>query len=117
VRRVAPVVLLWLCAVAFFCLGTTDSLRDDSGATASEVTMDVSQAVRVTSWDTALFPTRSPNSGSAQSFTFSGGELTASGRSRVSWAPSSDETTAIQWEAAGADASSESAGKTAAQAP
>jgi len=116
-RRVARIALVALCAFAFLCLAATESLRNDSGQTASAVTIHFSESVRITSWDTAVFSTCSPDSGRAEAFTFSGGELAAGGRFRVSWTPSGAEATSVQWETTDTGASSDSSGTDATQVP
>ena len=96
-RRVARIALLAVCTFAFLCLATMESLRNDSGTTASGVTIRFSESVRITSWDTATFSTCSPASQRAASSTFSGGTLAAGSRFRVSWSPSDATVTAVEW--------------------
>jgi hypothetical protein len=102
VRRVLALVLLGVVVLVCAALAASESLRNDSMKTASGVTIQFSDSVRVTSWDTATFPTCSPSSGRAESFAFSGGELGSGGQFRVSWTPSTAEITDTEWETTGA---------------
>jgi len=98
VRRVLALVLLGVVVVVCAALAASESLRNDSRKTAFGVTIQFSDSVRITSWDTATFPTCSPSSGRAASFTFSGGELASGGQFRVSWTPSTAESASVEWE-------------------
>jgi len=94
--------LLGLALIVGVALAASESLRNDSGHTASGIVVHFSQSVRITSWDTATFSTCSPTSGRAESFTFSGGELVAGSGFRVSWSPSDATVTTVEWLAAAA---------------
>jgi hypothetical protein len=113
VRRVLALVLLGVVVVACAALAASESLRNDSRKTAYGVTIQFSDSVRITSWDTATFPTCSPSSGRAESFAFSGGELASSGQFRVSWTPSTAEITNTEWETTGANAAGSTSGTSA----
>jgi hypothetical protein len=113
VRRVLALVLLGVVVLVCAALAASESLRNDSMKTASGVTIQFSDSVRVTSWDTATFPTCSPSSGRAESFAFSGGELGSGGQFRVSWTPSTAEITDTEWETTGASTAGSTTGSSA----
>lgn len=119
VRRVLGLVLLSAVLHAFEVSAASESFRNDSGKTASGVAIQFSASVRVTSWDTATFPTCSPSSGRAESFAFSGGELEEGGQFRVSWSPSTVAVTGCTWITASTTppAGNGSQGTTVQQAP
>jgi hypothetical protein len=112
-RRVLALVLLGVVVVVCAALAASESLRSDSRKTAFGVTIQFSDSVRITSWDTATFPTCSPSSGRAESFAFSGGELASGGQFRVSWTPSTAEISNVHWETAGASTAGSSTGTSA----
>ena len=112
-RRVLALVLLGIAIVVCTDLAASESLRNDSRETASGVTIQFSDSVRITSWDTATFPTCSPSSGRAESFTFSGGEVASGGQFRVSWTPSAAEIANTEWETTGASTGGTSTGASA----
>jgi len=101
-RRVLALVLLGVVVVVCAALAASESLRNDSRKTASAVTIQFSDSVRITSWDTATFPTCSPSSSQASTFRFSGGQLENGARFAVSWTPSTAEITNVEWETTGA---------------
>jgi hypothetical protein len=113
VRRVLALVLLGVVVVVCAALAASESLRNDSRKTASAVTIQFSDSVRITSWDTSTFATCSPSSGRASTFRFSGGQFENGARFSVSWTPSTAEITGTEWETTG----SASAGSTASGAP
>jgi hypothetical protein len=110
VRRVLALALLGLALIVCVALAASESLRNDSRKTSSGVTIQFSDSVRITSWDTATFPTSSPSSGRAESFTFSGGELASGGQFRVSWTPNTAEISNVEWETTGASTAGSSTG-------
>jgi hypothetical protein len=86
-KRFAVVLLMAMLGVALLCLGAPQKLVNQTGAAASGVTLTFSDAVRITSYDKSVFPNQSPASGESESFTFSGGTLTAGGTFQVTWSP------------------------------
>jgi hypothetical protein len=90
-------VLLVLVLSSAVCLGATETLRNASGKTATGVTVTFSEEVRITSYDTAVFPNQDPT-GRSDSFTFSGGELANRGGFRLNWTSSSASIESFEWQ-------------------
>ncbi len=98
-KRLVVVVLVVGLAAAVLCLGSTESLTNHSGKTASGVVLTFSESVRITSYDQTVFPKQDP-AGRAETFSFSGGELANGGRFKVTWTPNSEEIVDTEWIAA-----------------
>jgi ABC-type cobalt transport system substrate-binding protein len=100
-KRIVRVLALLLCVVALVALAATNTFRNQTGATASGIVIQFSEEVRITSYDKSVFPTQSPASGEAESFTFSGGTLDAGGTFQVTWSPSGARVRGTKWITAG----------------
>lgn len=98
-KRLAVVLLMVVLAVAVLCLGSTESLTNHNGKTASGVIVTFSESVHITSYDQRIFPNQNP-AGRAETFTFRGGELPNGGHFKVTWTPSSAEILNSEWIAA-----------------
>jgi hypothetical protein len=96
-KRLAAVLLLVVSGVVLLCLGATERLTNRSGAPTSGVVITFSEAVRITSCDKSAFPTQSPASGEAESFTFSGGALPTGEAFQLAWAPSTARVVSSSW--------------------
>lgn len=87
---------LFVVLASVLCLGASDDLVNDAGATATGVVVTFSAAVRVTAYDDAVFASVDPE-GSSTRFTFSGGRLLRGRRFSVSWTPSWATVEATEW--------------------
>ena len=95
-RRLVVVLLMVMSAVAVLCLGAAETLVNRSGKTATGIVIAFSEAVRITSYDEAVFPNQDPT-GRAMTFTFNDGTLANGGRFRVSWSPSTTDIQSYEW--------------------
>ena len=98
-KRLAPASLLAVLGVVLLCFGASQKVTNQTGSPASGVTLTFSEAVRITSYDESVFPTQSPASGEAESFTFSGGTLPAGATFQVTWSPSEARIVVSRWTA------------------
>lgn len=95
-KRLVVIFLVGVLAVAVLCLGATETLVNRSGKTATGIVVTFSEAVRINSYDKAVFPSQEP-SGRAKRFVFNGGSLANGGRFRVSWSPSTTDIESYEW--------------------
>jgi len=95
-KKLVVVFLVEVLAVAVLCLGAAETLVNRSGKTATGMVITFSEAVRITSYDAAVFPNQEP-SGRAMRFMFNGGTLANGGRFRVSWSPSTTDIQSYEW--------------------
>lgn len=96
-KRLVVVLLTGVLGAALLCLGASQKLTNQTGAPASGVTLTFSEAVRITSYDSSVFPNPFPASGESESFTFSSGTLAAGGVFQLAWSPSEARIVVTKW--------------------
>jgi hypothetical protein len=101
VKKRSVVAILVVVCFGFACSAATKTFTNTTGQTATEIVVTFSEAVRVASYASDVFPSQSPASGESESFTFSGGTLPAGGTFQVTWSPSSARARSIKWIMAG----------------
>jgi|GEM_PF-1389906 len=97
-RKVFPVLVAMalVLALGLSAYGATQTFTNSTNGSVTGIRVAFSASVRIASYDRAIFPTQSP-SAEAREFTFSGGELQAGGRFKLSWADEEATIESYEW--------------------